>query len=494
MRRITIFKHSCRNAILLLLTICVFVTSCDTDGDESSHRSGSRRTDSERVREVLVSRKYRDLPNVSYSFSNDSAPEITGVTVYSRGEERNLSRVDVNDMYGIDVYSSQVGGRTGGPIELDYSDDLSLIVEFKYDENELRGMDESNMSLIYYDEDTGFYIDVLNVIDTDANTLAFCPEEPGEYIMIGASSFSEIIAGNYEGPDYTEYESDWERNFDTGDIMQLADTQWALDNAPYFNVSTPEQLASVVWYTNVCASGTEYLEINIMNDIDLDGYDWAPMGTYGLGTSSFRGIISGNEHIIYNMTIDETGGGQNVGFIGHSSNLTMIGLGFVNAHVSGGRYTGIVGGQVYGSPYIADVYVSGEVEGLGEAGTILGREVGGEYESCFTDVTVNGEPNEYFSHRLEHLDTAEIVEMVEVTISSDGICTITRLPECPDRIWWVISVNGEIVRTTECEGETSFNLYENFPPQPGDVYTVYMNCHDGLYYIRCSNTAEITAD
>ena len=491
-------KRTCRirklsAAVLLAVAICVPIASCVKNDDKTSSRqSESGHTESDLIREQLMSRKYRYSPNVSYSFSNDSAPEITGVTVYSCSEQV-LSEVDVNNMYGIDVYTSQTGGRTGGPIEIDYSDDLNLIVEFEYDENELRGFDESNMSLVYYDEDIGFFTDVLNVIDTVENTLVFRPEEPGEYIMIGASSFADIMAGNFEEPDYTAYESDWERNFDTGDIMQLADTQWALDNAPNFNVSTPEQLASVVWYSNVCASGTEYLEINITDDIDLDGYDWAPMGTYGVGTPSFRGAIYGNGHEIYNMSIDETGGGQNVGFIGHSTSLTVISLGFVDAHISGGQYTGIVGGQVYGYTYIASVYVSGDVEGFGEAGTILGREGGAEFDNCYTAVTVNGEPNDYFSHRLEHLDTAQIEETVEVAISPDGICTITRLRDCPDRIWWVIEVNGEVVLNAEYDDEDSFALFENFPPQPGDVYTVYMNCHDGLYYIRCSNIAELTA-
>ena len=495
-------KRSNRKLITFLvfsLTASVIVSSCTiTDNSRNSaqdqHQRSNYQSREQRERNELESGKFHTLPSASYSFSNDGAPEITGVTVYTTCDGRNLQDIYVDDLYRIDVYNSDVAGRVGSPFEIDYPDDLQRItVEFTYDEDALRGIDEANMSLIHFNENSGFYNNVVNVLNTDTNTLAFHPEEPGVYIMISAPSWADVLSGNYTSPDYTEYESDWERNFDTGDIMQLADTQWALDNAPNFYVSTPEQLAGVVWYSNVCASGTEYLEINIMDDIDLAGYDWAPMGTYGVGTQSFRGTINGNEHIINNMTIDETGGGQNVGFIGHSSSLTIMNLGFLNAHVSGGRYTGIVGGQIYGTPYLVNVYVTGEVEGSGEAGTILGRECGAQYENCFIDVTVNGEPNEYFSHYLEHINTAQIEEVVEVTLSSDGICTINRLPGCPERILLHIEINGETVRSTGCD-EDIYNLFEEFPPQRGDVYTVYTTSHDGMYYIRCSNIAEIEAE
>ena len=485
------FKWKISRIFILTVAACLLVSSCNIEHNESDPESSApRQSKSELKEDQLKSGKHRGLPNVSCSILEDGSPELTRVTVYSSGDKRDLSKVGITDMYGIDVLTSQVAARTGGPIEIDYPEDLKVIVEFEYDENELRGLDENNMSLIYFDEDTGFYDDVFNVVDTETNTLVFYPEKSGEYIMIGASSFSDIIAGNYETPDYSEYESDWERNYDTGDIMHLVDTECALDNAQNFDVATPEQLASVVWYTNVYAQPDECLEINITDDIDLSDYDWEPMSIDG----GFNGIINGNNHVISNLSIEIDQMGLSVGFIGHANYLTVNDLSFTDAHISGGNYTGILCGQVYGA-HISNVQVSGNVEGSGEAGTILGREASSAFENCSTDVTVNGEPNEYYSHYLEHLDTVVVEQVLDISISSDGICTINDdWKSIYNNVYWHIAINGETVETIGWEGETSVDLFENYPHQSGDVYTVYVQYHDGYYYVPCSEIVEITAE
>ncbi len=482
MRKLVIFVTA--------IAISVLASSCVKPEEPSSGHS-RRREYENYTHTMLASGNYRSMPSVSFPFSDSSVPETTGVNVYAKTDDDTLRQVDVDGLYGIDYYHSQVPCRVGMPIELAYPEDIgNLFVEFTYDEDELRGIDESIMSIIHFDESTGFYLDVDSVVDTENDTVAFCPEEPGVYLIISAESFGDVFAGNYQTPDYSEYESEWERSNDTGDVMTIADTDWALANAPVFNVSTPAQLAGVVWYTNVYS---DIVEINLMNDIDLAGYDWAPMGCYGLNSASFSGVINGNGYSIINMTITESGFGD-VGFVGHSTDLTIYNINFIDANVSGGGCTGIVGGEVYGSPVISNVYVTGEVSGYSEVGTILGRETGADFEDCSVNVLVNGEPNAYFSNYQQHMAEAEIEELFEVSISPDGVCTRNIIPNSPDPLSWCFEVNGEEILSRNCVDETSFDLFDYRAPQPGDVYTVYLVCHDGTYYVRCSNVAEITVE
>ena len=93
----------------------------------------------------------------------------------------------------------------------------------------------------------------------------------------------------------------WEIAYDTGSIMALADKKWAEDNAPDFHVSTPEELASVVYYVNTTL-GVK-VNVTIENDIDLTGYDWMPMGwsEFQKGSFYFSGTVDGGGHTIQGM-------------------------------------------------------------------------------------------------------------------------------------------------------------------------------------------------
>lgn len=80
------------------------------------------------------------------------------------------------------------------------------------------------------------------------------------------------VVTNSDGP------SEWKRTHNTGSFLELADLSRAIENAPIFNVSTPEELAGVVYYFNsnnawTLSESDTLLEfqINLMNDIDLEG-------------------------------------------------------------------------------------------------------------------------------------------------------------------------------------------------------------------------------
>ena len=68
----------------------------------------------------------------------------------------------------------------------------------------------------------------------------------------------------------------WMEKCDTGDIPYLANAGY-IDKSVrdgIFVVSTPEELASFVYYVNTVEEGqAQYMQL--VNDIDLEGYEWA---------------------------------------------------------------------------------------------------------------------------------------------------------------------------------------------------------------------------
>ena len=143
--------------------------------------------------------------------------------------------------------------------------------------------------------------------------------------------------------------------------MELADKQWAYDNAPEFHVFNAEELASVVYYVNAFSDGSETYSIYIEDDIDLEGYDWKPIGWTDMGNNHcFRGLVDGKGHTINGMRIVEQK--AQAGFIGYGLFVEMKDISFTDALVYSEISAGIAGGEIYGTTTWTGVNVQGEVD------------------------------------------------------------------------------------------------------------------------------------
>ena len=285
---------------------------------------------------------------ITKEISNREKPEIYSVDLTADCSGRLEYKSEIRDMYRIDVMTSGTVGLVGTPIKFTLDEDVSdASAVMYYNEDELRWVDENNLALLSYDKVFQRYYRCNDaVIDTENNTITFGVEDSRIYVLV-----DNIEWTNYWGKDRTEYKkevnilsyvSDWERGYNTGDIMNLCDKEWAMANAPDFRVSTPEQLASVVWYVN--ASGFK-CSVTLENDIDLDSYEWVPMGYQpmsGLG-NKFKGTVDGNGYTIKNMNIKDNGY-YYAGFIGIGGS-DIRNITFENATVTGGIQKDIVCGS-----------------------------------------------------------------------------------------------------------------------------------------------------
>ena len=425
----------------------------------------------------------------------DEKPEIIYVSVTAECSGNLYDKCYIGEDYPGNVLISQTVGIIGPPVQISAEETVkNITMTLTYNETELRGIPEKNIFPMYvnYEESTWKIIEDFNT-DTEKNTVSFPVENEGVYILFdiyqyGKAMGMEISQYAYE-KDKTLYQSDWERERDTGDILKLADKKWAVENAPTYHVSTPEQLAGVVYYVN--AINEKPVEIYLENDLDLSEYHWKPMGW--TNTHATNLTFHGQNHTINGLTIN-CRGIQEVGFTGYAWSIIMEDVSFTNVNISGSRCVGGFSGECYGTKKFTNVSLSGEIHGNDEdTGGFIGRGGEGIYTDCKLDVTVNGEPCRYFSYtdkfRTENTDETAFT----LSVNSNNRVQRTENDKY-DRISWVIYDGDDHLMSRGAENETEIpdSLWEYLKAEKGKTYTVYMEAYkrnsDGTSgYTRVSN-------
>ncbi|MCL2739447.1 MAG: hypothetical protein FWE30_08395, partial [Bacteroidales bacterium] len=132
-----------------------------------------------------------------------------------------------------------------------------------------------------------------------------------------------------------------------------------------FLISTPEQLAYLTKLVNA-GSLDRRVYFEILNDIDLGGKEWTPIGTK---QHPFIGIFHGRDNVISNLTIATPQDKQGLfGFVGFSflGNLTLE-----NVNIRGRDFVGGLVGAISTS-YIGHITLTGTIEGRNFVGGLLG--------------------------------------------------------------------------------------------------------------------------
>lgn len=281
----------------------------------------------------------------------------------------------------------------------------------------------------------------------------------------------------------------WISKANCGDIPFLADADFidGCVSEGVFRVSTPEQLAGYCWYVNTQESRRAYLELTA--DIDLSGYEWAPMGWSGgyEDDHEFCGYVSGGGHTIKNMTINCSGAGSDAGFIGWETWCCVTDLAFDGAKVSGGM-AGVVTGQAIGGTYQNITITNSTVDGY-HAGSMLGWDANTTKKNCSAEVKVNGEEFEFLSYNEYEKSKIVISDPVEITIDENH--TVTR-PEVEGytNLGWMVFYNGEQVLHRNAENELSYTYFMN---EPG-TYEIYLTAFVSGQYVPISNTVSYTLE
>lgn len=209
--------------------------------------------------------------------------------------------------------------------------------------------DAENIVLVsagdYYDLGNFGRIHEFNDADVTSDKMSFTYEssDTSSYVIGNQTEYNASIQA-YNAQTILEidpYDSLYAMNNETGDILSLVDLDYIADSivsddgSAIFWVSTPEELASVTYYVNAMDldpnDTSRMYYIHLLNDIDLDGYIWAPIGaemTYDYTSAvqsyhMFQGVIFGNGYSIKNMTLNYS---FDSAFVSDCHLTTIIGL------------------------------------------------------------------------------------------------------------------------------------------------------------------------
>ena len=280
----------------------------------------------------------------------------------------------------------------------------------------------------------------------------------------------------------------WMNNTECGDILSLADKDHidkCVQNG-YFTAGTPQELASFVYYVNTQPAEQGQLLLVLTADIDLSGYEWAPMGWSEGGNSDhpFSFCVYGENHKIKNMTIYSDH--SNAGFIGWGTVCGVFDLDIENAIVTGDDNVGVLTGQAIMGNY-QNCHVSGTVNGS-RAGSLLGYEANCDKENCTADVEVNGKKFDFLSWNEQQKSEIKIDDPVTITI--DESYTVTR-PEVTGylNLGWMVYEDGKEMLHRNAEDELSYCYFGN---EPGHSYEIYLSAYVKGQYVPISNIIKYT--
>ena len=148
--------------------------------------------------------------------------------------------------------------------------------------------------------------------------------------------------------------------------------------SPY-EFTTAAQLVYLANYTNNIAKGdsTRGKYYKLMNDIDMTGLVWNPIGWASMVPVYFYGNFDGNSKVIRNLSSY----GDFGGFFGRIQNAIVENLGIENCNINGGSAGGLA---VYANnSTISICYVTGNVKGDKATGGLIGAAHCTNISNCY---------------------------------------------------------------------------------------------------------------
>ena len=135
--------------------------------------------------------------------NNSEDPAITSVEVtmdLANTIDRSLS---IRNMYNVDVYSTDVAGRIGSPLSFQCEESFdSANVVIHYNEAALGDTLEGNLGVLWYDEESGFYvIQDQAVVDPTSNTVTVELPHFSTYVLVDLDVWNNIEPVHYDVSD-----------------------------------------------------------------------------------------------------------------------------------------------------------------------------------------------------------------------------------------------------------------------------------------------------
>ena len=123
----------------------------------------------------------------------------------------------------------------------------------------------------------------------------------------------------------------------------------------------------------------------LMNDIDLSGYEWTPVGNNDMGP--FKGVFNGNGKVVKNLSINRPSETMQ-GFFGKASNAIIKNVGLENVDISCKEDSAGLLAGTGSNASITNCYVTGKLKGYASVSG-LASNLRGTVEACYTNVSIS---------------------------------------------------------------------------------------------------------
>ena len=123
----------------------------------------------------------------------------------------------------------------------------------------------------------------------------------------------------------------------------------------------------------------------LMNDIDLSGNEWTPVGNNDMGP--FKGVFNGNGKVVKNLSINRPSETMQ-GFFGKASNAIIKNVGLENVDISCKEDSAGLLAGTGSNASITNCYVTGKLKGYASVSG-LASNLRGTVEACYTNVSIS---------------------------------------------------------------------------------------------------------
>ena len=245
-------------------------TNYDTDGDLISDGD-----------EVYLGKNPSDISDgnvkieqqIAETISNEKDGFIFRVDIKASFSNRIENIVEIENLYEQDVYLSDLRGRKGCPVGFNSNEDFEIAeVVFFYDESLLGETDENNLIILWYNEETGMFVEQEQaVLDIQDNTITVELEHFSKYIIVDG----EIWYAPFDLPPFKQEKEevyyDYYFFFDCSSSMSASDRMRELSVFERFirNIREDDRIIVSFFDSQSCYLGIDHA-VSITNQSDFN--------------------------------------------------------------------------------------------------------------------------------------------------------------------------------------------------------------------------------
>lgn len=129
------------------------------------------------------------------TISQVNKAEIVKVSVAFAGSGNLQKTTRIDNMYNIDILSSEVVGLVGVPVEINTASQFDkATITFEYNESKLGDIPEENLCIMWYDEENEWYhiLDQDSIIDTVNNTVSVETTHLSTYLVVDRQDWYKV--------------------------------------------------------------------------------------------------------------------------------------------------------------------------------------------------------------------------------------------------------------------------------------------------------------